>query len=123
MQQERLNVYFEEGASGRYVPRSVMVDLEPGVLDSVRAGTYGKLFNPDSFIFGQNGAGNNWAKGFYTEGSEILDEALDVIRHEAERVDCLQGFQFCHSLGGGTGSGLSTLLQSKIREEYPDRIL
>ena len=29
------------------------------------------------------------------------------------------GFQVCHSLGGGTGSGMGTLLISKIREEYP----
>merc|ERR1712242_533966 len=35
--------------------------------------------------------------------------------------DCLQGFQVTHSLGGGTGSGMGTLLISKIREEYPDR--
>ena len=28
-----------------------------------------------------------------------------------------------HSLGGGTGSGMGTLLISKIREEYPDRIM
>jgi tubulin beta len=35
----------------------------------------------------------------------------------------LQGFQLAHSLGGGTGSGLGSLLLSKIREEYPDRML
>lgn len=35
----------------------------------------------------------------------------------------LQGFQITHSLGGGTGSGMGTLLVSKIREEYPDRIM
>jgi len=35
----------------------------------------------------------------------------------------LQGFQITHSLGGGTGSGMGTLLISKIREEYPDRML
>jgi len=35
----------------------------------------------------------------------------------------LQGFQLCHSLGGGTGSGMGTLLISKVREEYPDRIM
>lgn len=33
------------------------------------------------------------------------------------------GFQLCHSLGGGTGSGMGTLLISKIREEYPDRMM
>lgn len=36
---------------------------------------------------------------------------------------CWQGFQLTHSLGGGTGSGMGTLLISKIREEYPDRIM
>jgi tubulin beta len=46
---------------------------------------------------------------------------LDVVRKEAESCDCLQGFQMTHSLGGGTGSGMGTLLISKIREEYPDR--
>jgi len=44
-------------------------------------------------------------------------------RKEAEGSDCLQGFQITHSLGGGTGSGMGTLLIAKIREEYPDRIM
>lgn len=35
----------------------------------------------------------------------------------------LIGFQICHSMGGGTGSGMGTLLISKIREEYPDRMM
>ena len=48
---------------------------------------------------------------------------LDVVRKEAETSDCLQGFQLAHSLGGGTGSGMGTLLLSKIREEYPDRLM
>nr|XP_061827580.1 tubulin beta chain-like isoform X2 [Nerophis lumbriciformis] len=34
-----------------------------------------------------------------------------------------QGFQLTHSLGGGTGSGMGTLLIYKIREEFPDRII
>lgn len=74
-------------------------------------------------VFGQSGAGNNWAKGHYTEGAELVDSVLDVVRKEAESCDCLQGFQLTHSLGGGTGSGMGTLLISKIREEYPDRIM
>ena len=44
-------------------------------------------------------------------------------RKEAEGAECLQGFQIVHSLGGGTGSGMGTLLINKIREEFPDRIL
>ena len=41
---------------------------EPGTMDSIRGGPYGRFFKPDNFCFGQSGAGNNWAKGHYTEG-------------------------------------------------------
>ncbi|XP_071185424.1 tubulin beta-4B chain-like isoform X1 [Salvelinus alpinus] len=110
-------------SGGKYVPRAILVDLEPGTMDSVRSGPFGQIFRPDNFVFGQSGAGNNWAKGHYTEGAELVDSVLDVVRKEAESCDCLQGFQLTHSLGGGTGSGMGTLLISKIREEYPDRIM
>lgn len=92
-------------------------------MDAVQSGPYGKLFRPDNFVFGQAGAGNNWAKGHYTEGAELVDSVLDVVRREAENSDSLQGFQISHSLGGGTGSGMGTLLISRIREEYPDRMM
>ena len=38
---------------GKYVPRAVLVDLEPGTMDSVRSGAYGQLFRPDNFVFGK----------------------------------------------------------------------
>ncbi|XP_062297286.1 tubulin, beta 6 class V isoform X9 [Scomber scombrus] len=123
LQLDRVNVYYNEASSHKYVPRSILVDLEPGTMDSVRSGAFGQLFRPDNFIFGQTGAGNNWAKGHYTEGAELVDSVLDIVRKECEHCDCLQGFQLTHSLGGGTGSGMGTLLISKIREEYPDRIM
>nr|ACN61491.1 beta-tubulin T3 [Euplotes focardii] len=123
LQLERINVYYNETCQGKYVPRAVLMDLEPGTVDSVRAGPFGQLFRPDNFVFGQTGAGNNWAKGHYTEGAELIDSVLDVVRKESEECDCLQGFQITHSLGGGTGSGMGTLLISRIREEYPDRIM
>lgn len=46
-----------------------------------------------------------------------------MIYREAENCDSLQGFQVVHSLGGGTGAGMGTLLLAKIREEFPDRML
>jgi len=123
IQTERANVYFNEAQGGRYVPRAVLVDLEPGTMDSVRSGPYGQIFRPDNYVFGQSGAGNNWAKGHYTEGAELVDNVMDVVRKESENCDSLQGFQLTHSIGGGTGSGMGTLLISKIREEFPDRIM
>lgn len=122
-QLERISVYYKEGSHGNYVPRSILLDLEPGTLDAARSGPYGQLFRPDNFVSGYAGAGNNWAKGHYTDGAELVDQVMDCIRKESETCDCLQGFQLCHSLGGGTGSGMGTLVISKIREEYPDRIM
>lgn len=51
-QLERISVYFNEAHGGRYVPRSIMVDLEPGTMNTIRASDFGALFKPDNFIFG-----------------------------------------------------------------------
>ncbi|KAM9248297.1 tubulin beta-1 chain [Dugong dugon] len=123
LQLERISVYYNEAHGKKYVPRAVLVDLEPGTMDSIRSSKLGALFQPDSFVHSNSGAGNNWAKGHYTEGAELIESVMDVVRGESEGCDCLQGFQIVHSLGGGTGSGMGTLLMNKIREEYPDRIL
>ncbi|CAI6354223.1 unnamed protein product [Macrosiphum euphorbiae] len=72
-------------------------------MDSVRSGPFGQLFRPDNFVFGQSGAGNNWAKGYYTEGAELVDSVLDVVRKEAESCDCLQGFQLTRFAGVENG--------------------
>ncbi|XP_048005851.1 tubulin beta chain-like [Leguminivora glycinivorella] len=123
LQLQRINVYYNEAACQRYVPRAILVDLEPSTMDSLRSEPYGELFRPDNIVSGYAGAGNNWAKGHFTEGADLLETVLDVVRKEAEGCDCLQGFQIVHSIGGGTGSGLGTLLLSNLREEYPDRII
>jgi len=122
---ERIGVFYKEtsGANMSYTPVSINFDLEPGVINTLRAGPLGKVYNPASFVHGQSGAGNNWAKGHYTEGAELIDDVMDATRKLAEDCDQLQGFQVCHSIGGGTGSGMGTLLISKVREEYPDRIM
>jgi len=70
LQLERINVYYNEATGGRYVPRAVLLDLEPGTMDTVKiSGPLGQLFRPDNFVFGQSGAGNNWAKS--TKVAEI----------------------------------------------------
>ncbi|CAF1266659.1 unnamed protein product, partial [Didymodactylos carnosus] len=123
LQLERINVYFNEGTGGKYVPRAILSDLESGTLDAIRASRYGQIFRPDNFIFGSGGAGNNWAKGYYSEGAETVDYILEVVRREVETTDCMQGFQLLQSIGGGSGSGLGSLLLNRLREEYPDRMI
>lgn len=40
-------------SGGKYVPRAILVDLEPGTMDSVRSGPFGQIFRPDNFVFGK----------------------------------------------------------------------
>ncbi|XP_063521322.1 tubulin beta-8 chain-like [Pongo pygmaeus] len=87
LQLERINVYYNEASGGGYVPRPVLVDLEPGTIDSVCSAPFGRIFRPDDFIFGQCGAGNNWAKGYYTEGAELKESVMDVVKKESESCD------------------------------------
>ncbi len=122
-QLERIDVFFRKGTSKRYTPRAVLVDLEPGTMNIVRASPCGQLFSPDNFVFGKTGAGNNWAKGYHTEGRELIHEVEKRIRSEADKCSDLQGFIIIHSLGGGTGAGMGSLLIEKLREEYPDQII
>ncbi|KAK7961084.1 beta-tubulin [Apiospora saccharicola] len=109
----------------RYTPRAILVDSKPSTADAVRAGVLGRLFRPDSYATDPSGYGaaKCWPRGYYGTETEFLDRALDAVRREAEGCDCLQGFQMAHSLGGGTGSGLGTLLLEKLRDEFPDRTM
>eukprot|EP01123_Difflugia_compressa_P000514 TRINITY_DN10596_c0_g1_i1.p1 TRINITY_DN10596_c0_g1~~TRINITY_DN10596_c0_g1_i1.p1 ORF type:complete len:450 (+),score=86.62 TRINITY_DN10596_c0_g1_i1:3-1352(+) len=113
-----IDVYYSD-VGKKYVPRSVLVDLEPGAMQNIKNDKIGQLFKPSNYIYGQGGAGNNWAKGHYTDGAELVDSVMELLRKEAESCEQLQGFQLTHSIGGGTGSGLGTLILSKIREEFP----
>ena len=63
------------------VARACLVDLEPGTVEMFKPSTspIGRLFKPDNFVFGTSGAGNNWGKGFYTEGAELVDQMLGYV--------------------------------------------
>jgi hypothetical protein len=58
------------------------------------------------------------ARGHYTIGKEIVDLALDRIRKLADNCTGLQGFMVFHAVGGGTGSGLGSLLLERLSVDY-----
>ena len=78
-------MYYNEVGANKYVPRAVLVDLEPGTMDAVRSGPLGNLFRPDNFVFGQNGAGNNWAKGRKSSIPAIFNASLPM-QHAANAL-------------------------------------
>jgi tubulin alpha len=92
--------------------------LEPSVIDETRRGKYQKLFHPEQMIAGKEDAANNYARGHYTVGKEMVDHVLDRIRKLAEVCTGLQGFLVFHSVGGGTGSGFGSLLLERLSVDY-----
>jgi len=112
------STFFSETDGGKFVPRAVFIDLEPGVIDEVRTGKYKRLYHPEQLISGKEDASNNYARGHYTVGKNIVDTALDRIRRVAEVCKGLQGFLIFHAVGGGTGSGLGSLLMERLSVDY-----
>ena len=84
----------------------------------MRQGKYRQLFHPEQMITGKEDAANNYARGHYTIGKEIIDNVLDRIRKLADNCKGLQGFLVFHSFGGGTGSGFTSLLMERLSVDY-----
>ena len=115
---DAFNIFFSETGAGKHVPRCVFLDLEPTIIDGGRTGTYRQLFHPKQLISGKEDAANNFASGHYTIGKEIVDLCLDRIRKLADQCTGLQGFLVFNSIGGGTGSGLGSLLLDRYSVNY-----
>jgi len=112
------STFYKETVAGKYIPRTVMVDLEPTVVDQIRSGPDRGLYHPDQLISGKEDAANNFARGYHTEGREYLDQVLEGIRLFAESSEGVQGFIVFHSMGGGTGSGMTSLVSESLRQDY-----
>lgn len=80
-----LETFFTESRNGKFVPRSIFIDLDPSPLDEIRNGNYKELFHPELMIKGKEDAANNYARGHYTIGKEMVDQVLDRIRRVAGR--------------------------------------
>ncbi|KAF2979889.1 hypothetical protein EK904_010522, partial [Melospiza melodia maxima] len=101
---DSFTTFFNETATGKHVPRAVMVDLEPTVVEQL--------------ITGKEDAANNYARGHYTIGKESIDMVLDRVRKLTDACSGLQGFLIFHSFGGGTGSGFTSLLMERLSVDY-----
>merc|ERR1719347_723910 len=110
--------FFEETSSCQYVPRNLMVDLEPNVIDDIKNSAFSAIFHPDFLLPGKEDAANNFARGHYTVGKEMIDKVNDRLRKLVDNCDNVQGFVVNHSVGGGTGSGLGALILERIAVDY-----
>jgi len=110
--------FYEETSAAQFVPRQIAVDLEPTVVDDVRTGPRSQMFHPEFLLNGKEDAANNFARGHYTVGKEILDQVNDRLRKLVDNSQNVQGFIINHAVGGGTGSGLGALILERIAVDY-----
>ena len=119
---DRKDVFFYQADDEHYIPRALLIDLEPGVINKIKNSEFRHLYNPENFFHDKDGAGNNWAKGYgYAEKKE--EEIFDMVEREAEGSDSLEGFVLTHSIAGGTGSGLGSYVLERLNDRFPKKII
>lgn len=121
---DRKDVFFYQADDEHYIPRALLIDLEPRVIHGIQKSEYASLYNPENFYMSKEGggAGNNWAKG-YCEAERVQDEVLEMIDREADGSDSLEGFVLSHSIAGGTGSGFGSYLLERLNDHYPKKLI
>lgn len=121
---DRKDVFFYQADDDHYIPRALLLDLEPRVINSIQKSEYKNLYNPENVFMSKEGggAGNNWASGF-SQGSAYNDDLFDMLDREADGSDCLEGFIMVHSISGGTGSGMGSFLLEEIADKYPKKLI
>ena len=121
---DRKDVFFYQADDDHYVPRALLLDLEPRVINTIQNSEYRNLYNMENFFVSSHGggAGNNWASG-YSQAEQVQEEIMDMIDREADGSDSLEGFVLCHSIAGGTGSGMGSYLLEALNDRYGKKLV
>ncbi|XP_065206327.1 tubulin gamma-2 chain-like [Planococcus citri] len=121
---DRKDVFFYQADDEHYIPRAILLDLEPRVINHIIHSPYSKLYNSENIYLSKDGggAGNNWASGYH-QGETLQEEIFDIIDREADGSDSLEGFMLCHSISGGTGSGVGSYLLERLTDRYPKKLI
>ena len=114
----RSSAFSRRRRRGSTCRRNLMVDLEPNVIDDVKNSEFSAIYHPEFLLAGKEDAANNFARGHYTVGKEMIDKVNDRLRKMVDNCDNVQGFVVNHSVGGGTGSGLGALMLERIAVDY-----
>ncbi|KFH45225.1 Tubulin gamma chain-like protein [Hapsidospora chrysogenum ATCC 11550] len=148
---DRKDVFYYQSDDTRYIPRAILIDLEPRVrftapsppptgggsggwmliggwraqvINGIQTGPYKNIYNPENFYVSKDGRGaaNNWGDG-YQSGEALCEDIMEMIDREADGSDSLEGFMMLHSIAGGTGSGLGSFLLERLNDRFPKKII
>eukprot|EP00003_Mantamonas_plastica_P007000 TRINITY_DN157_c0_g2_i1.p1 TRINITY_DN157_c0_g2~~TRINITY_DN157_c0_g2_i1.p1 ORF type:complete len:401 (-),score=143.86 TRINITY_DN157_c0_g2_i1:313-1515(-) len=121
---DRKDVFFYQADDEHYIPRALLLDLEPGVINRIQTSPYANLYNPENIFISEDGggAGNIWASGF-AKAEKVSEDIMEMIDREAEGSDSLESFSLAHSVAGGTGSGMGSYLLECLNDRYPKKLV
>jgi tubulin gamma len=111
---DRKDVFFYQADDEHYIPRAILIDLEPRVrlpkgkcvivgnitltcmhtkqvINNILTSPFANLYNPENIFMSQDGggAGNNWAQGYAT-GEKLYEDIMEMVDREAEGSDSLE---------------------------------
>ncbi|OMJ85859.1 hypothetical protein SteCoe_12699 [Stentor coeruleus] len=109
---------FHESESGSFNARSLFFDLDQDKINHIKKGSYKSLLSSENFVLGKESSSDIFSRARCIAGHSILNECLEATRKQVEKCDSLEGFIFYHSVGGGTGGGLGTLLCEHFSIDY-----
>jgi tubulin delta len=123
---ESLRRYFIQNNKGQIFARSILIDMESKVVNSMlynktqeSANHLAWSFREENSYTQKQGSGNNWTYGYCVNGPNSRNKIEEILRREVERTDRLDCFLICMSMAGGTGSGVGSYYTELIRDFYP----
>ena len=114
-----IGTYFTEQKHGKYKARAMFVDFGSNSIDEVKNFEMKEIFDKIHF-YRFNEDCPTFAHSHYTEGAEKINKIMEGFRTQIESSEKPEIVQIFYSFLNGVGSGLGSLITSKIREEIPD---
>ena len=81
---DRKDVFFYQADDDHFVPRSILIDMQPRVINNIQNSDFSKFFNQENIYMPKEecGAGNVWAK-VYSHADKVDEEIMDMLEREA----------------------------------------
>lgn len=54
---DRKDVFFYQADDEQYIPRAILIDMEPRVINAIKASPYANLYNPENIYVWKDGGG------------------------------------------------------------------
>eukprot|EP01084_Bolivina_argentea_P291169 500399_1 len=114
-----ISIQFNETQKGKYKARSLFIDLDPYAINNINnIYSYKSLLNKSYLINGKHDSSSNFANAYHISGKQMIDSISNQLRNAVDACDNLQGFIINHSISGGTGAGLTSLIMEQIANDF-----